>query len=72
MFFPDKITSIDKNYSVLIVDDNSPDKTAEIVQSLMLENRNINLMQRESKQGLGTAYCAGFKWAIDNNFDKEF
>ena len=66
----DKITSIDENYSILIVDDNSPDKTSDIVQNLMSANPNINLLKRKSKQGLGTAYCAGFKWAIDNNFDK--
>ena len=66
----DKITSIDKNYSILIVDDNSPDKTSDIVENLINVNPNINLLKRKSKQGLGTAYCAGFKWAIDNNFDK--
>ncbi|MBI64789.1 MAG: dolichyl-phosphate beta-D-mannosyltransferase [Candidatus Marinimicrobia bacterium] len=66
----DKITSIDENYSILIVDDNSPDKTSDIVRNLMIANPNINLLNRKSKQGLGTAYCAGFKWAIDNNFDK--
>ena len=66
----DKITSIDEDYSILIVDDNSPDKTSDIVRNLMIANPNINLLNRKSKQGLGTAYCAGFKWAIDNNFDK--
>jgi len=63
-----KIVKINKEYSILIVDDNSPDRTSEIVKKLMFENENIHLLKRKSKNGLGTAYCAGFKWAIKNTY----
>ncbi|MFA6456703.1 MAG: polyprenol monophosphomannose synthase [Bacteroidota bacterium] len=57
---------------VLIVDDNSPDGTAAIVQKMMETNPRIHLLQRERKLGLGTAYVAGFKYAIQNKFDFVF
>lgn len=54
---------------VLIVDDNSPDGTAAIVKKMMETNPRIHLLERERKLGLGTAYVAGFKYAIQNEFD---
>lgn len=54
---------------ILVVDDNSPDKTAEIVQQRMEKDPKIHLLSRPGKQGLGRAYIAGFQWAIDNGFD---
>ncbi len=54
---------------VLIVDDNSPDGTAEIVKKMMQTDHRIHLLQREKKLGLGTAYVAGFKYAIEHQFD---
>ncbi|MFA5832250.1 MAG: polyprenol monophosphomannose synthase [Bacteroidota bacterium] len=54
---------------VLIVDDNSPDGTAEIVKKMMESNSRIHMLQRERKLGLGTAYVAGFKYAIERKFD---
>lgn len=54
---------------VLIVDDNSPDGTADIVKRMMEANKRIHLLQRERKLGLGTAYVAGFKYAIQHQFD---
>lgn len=54
---------------VLIVDDNSPDGTGEIVKKLGEENPRIHLIQREGKQGLGTAYVRGFKYAIERAYD---
>jgi dolichol-phosphate mannosyltransferase len=54
---------------VLIVDDNSPDGTADIVKKMMATNARIHLIQREKKLGLGTAYVAGFKYAIERQFD---
>ena len=54
---------------VLVVDDNSPDKTSEIVQNKMSSDKKVHLLSRPGKQGLGRAYLAGFKWALDNNFD---
>jgi len=57
---------------VLIVDDNSPDGTADIVKKMMTANPRIHLIQRERKLGLGTAYVAGFKYAIERQFDFVF
>ncbi len=54
---------------VLIVDDNSPDGTADIVKKMMETNPRIHILQRERKLGLGTAYVAGFKFAIKNKYD---
>jgi dolichol-phosphate mannosyltransferase len=54
---------------VLIVDDNSPDGTAGIVKKMMETNNRIHIIERERKMGLGTAYVAGFKYAIERQFD---
>ncbi|MDP2301271.1 MAG: polyprenol monophosphomannose synthase [Ignavibacteria bacterium] len=54
---------------ILIVDDNSPDGTSEYVKSLMPNEPRLHLITREKKLGLGTAYCAGFKYAIEKKFD---
>jgi dolichol-phosphate mannosyltransferase len=64
-----EVLSKDENINVLIVDDNSPDGTAAFVEKEMKKNEHINLIKRESKQGLGTAYIAGFKYALQNNYD---
>lgn len=54
---------------VLIVEDNSPDGTAAIVKKMMETNPRIHILERERKLGLGTAYVAGFKYAINHKFD---
>lgn len=53
----------------LIVDDNSPDGTAEIVKEIMKSNPKVHLLEREKKMGLGSAYIAGFKYAIRDKYD---
>ena len=65
-----KIFNINKDYSVLVVDDNSPDGTSHIVENMKKTFPNLFLLNREKKDGLGTAYCEGFKWALNNNFSK--
>ncbi len=55
----------------LVVDDNSPDGTGEIVDSIARDNRRVHIIHRESKMGLGSAYIRGFKWALENT-DTEF
>lgn len=54
---------------ILIVDDNSPDGTASIVKEKQKEYNNLFLLERQGKNGLGTAYIAGFKWALDNGYE---
>ena len=57
-------------FNVLVVDDNSPDGTAKIVQKLQGEFKNrLFLEVRNKKNGLGTAYIHGFKWALKNKYD---
>lgn len=61
------------NYHVLIIDDNSPDGTADIVRSLMpLYEGRVFMIERPGKLGLGTAYITGFKWALENGYDYIF
>jgi len=60
-------------FHVLIVDDGSPDGTARIVKTLMQEfPANLAILERSGKQGLGTAYITGFKWALERDFDLVF
>ena len=55
---------------VLVVDDNSPDQTGKLVKKLMKTEKRVNLLAREKKEGLGTAYVAGFKYALDRDYDR--
>jgi len=68
-----KIFSIDDNNSILVVDDNSPDGTSNIVKNL--KNANVDklfLITRDKKDGLGSAYKEGFKWALENKYSYIF
>ena len=57
----------ENEFNVLVIDDNSPDGTAALVESM--NNKNVFLLKRERKLGLGTAYVEGFKCAIEYNYD---
>lgn len=57
---------------VLVVDDGSPDGTAKFVQRMADDDRRIHLLQRPGKMGLGTAYVAGFKYALERGFEFVF
>ena len=59
-----------KEVDVLVVDDNSPDRTASVVKEIMKKDKRINLIERKEKEGLGTAYVAGFKWALKRKYDR--
>ena len=64
------VFSLEKTFDVLIVEDNSPDGTADIVKSLMDEFKdNLFILERKGKLGLGTAYISGFKWALERAYD---
>ena len=68
------VFSLDKYFDILIIDDGSPDGTANIVHQLMLHefDNRLFIIEREGKQGLGTAYITGFKWALQHNYDYVF
>jgi dolichol-phosphate mannosyltransferase len=67
------VLGLSSDFHVLIIDDNSPDGTASIVESLMGKFlHRLFLLKRPGKQGLGTAYILGFKWALDHNYDYIF
>ena len=67
------VLGLSSDFHVLIIDDNSPDGTASIVESLMGKFlQRLFLLKRPGKQGLGTAYILGFKWALDHNYDYIF
>jgi dolichol-phosphate mannosyltransferase len=68
-----KVLSYEKGFHVLIVDDNSPDGTAAIVEKLQEEfKQSLHLLNRPKKEGLGTAYKAGFDWSIEHQYDYIF
>ncbi|MGB5988350.1 MAG: polyprenol monophosphomannose synthase [Marinifilaceae bacterium] len=67
-----KVISLDKDFDILVIEDNSPDGTADIVKKLQKDFTQINILERKGKLGLGTAYIAGFKWAIGKGYDYIF
>ena len=67
------VHSLQRRFHILIVDDNSPDATGLKVKELQEEYKDsLFLLERSSKQGLGTAYIAGFKWALDREYEFVF
>lgn len=64
------VFAMQQGFEILVVDDSSPDGTAEIVQELQAEfPENLHLTVRKNKNGLGKAYIHGFRWALDRNYD---
>lgn len=64
------VFSQNKSFHVLVVDDNSPDGTADKVKSMQDEySEQLHLLQRDKKNGLGAAYIAGFKWALEHSYN---
>jgi dolichol-phosphate mannosyltransferase len=63
------VFSQEKQFDILVVDDNSPDGTAVIVKNLQQEFHNLFIEIRKEKTGLGTAYIHGFKWALIHNYE---
>ena len=68
-----KVFSLPGDFQILIIDDGSPDGTATIVKGLQTEfPERLHLLERNGKQGLGTAYLTGFKWSLDHGYDYIF
>ena len=64
------VYDLQQNFHVLVIDDGSPDGTADIVRSLQAKyNSTVFLEEREGKQGLGTAYIYGFKWGVERGYN---
>jgi len=68
--FIDSLIMQDSRIHILIVDDGSPDGTGEFIQSHKLFNVSVFLISREKKMGLGSAYCEGFRWALNRGYNK--
>ncbi|MCD4745214.1 MAG: polyprenol monophosphomannose synthase, partial [Bacteroidales bacterium] len=68
-----KVFSLEKDFNILIIEDNSPDGTADIVKSLIPQFPDrLFIEERKGKLGLGTAYIHGFKWALEKGYDYIF
>lgn len=68
-----KVFSLNEDFHILIVDDGSPDGTATTVKQLQKEyTNNLFILERKGKQGLGTAYIAGFKWSLAQGYEYIF
>ena len=66
------VFGLSRPFDILVIDDGSPDGTAAIVKHLQEEFPQLHLLEREGKLGLGTAYIAGFKWALEHDYDYIF
>lgn len=67
------VSDIEGGYHILVIDDGSPDGTADAVRSIQKQRPDrIFLIERSGKLGLGTAYVAGFKWALEHDYDYIF
>lgn len=67
-----RIFNLRLEIEILVVDDNSPDRTGEIAERLAAEDQRIHVLHREGKLGLGSAYVEGFKYALSNGYDVIF
>jgi len=65
----DELDAVGKEFGILVVDDDSPDGTGAVVEEMSVQDNRIMLLGREKKMGLGSAYVAGFKRALEENPD---
>ncbi len=67
-----RLLNLETVIDVLVVDDNSPDGTGDIASELAELNECVHVLHRQEKDGLGRAYCAGFAWALERDYDFVF
>ncbi len=67
-----EILARDERLSILVIDDNSPDGTGNWAEEEAQRNPRVHVLHRTQKQGLGKAYLAGFRWALEHNYDYVF
>ena len=66
----DTVMALDGEFDMLVIDDGSPDGTAAVVRERQAEfPQRLHMIERRGKLGLGTAYIAGFKWALEHDYD---
>ena len=65
----DRVLAQDGRIEILVVDDGSPDGTGKLVEQIVGMNSRVHVLHREKKLGLGTAYIAGFRWALEREYD---
>ncbi|MDD3108208.1 MAG: polyprenol monophosphomannose synthase [Alistipes sp.] len=68
----DKVFSLSEPFDLLIIDDGSPDGTAQVVKEQQSRYSGLHLIERSGKLGLGTAYLTGFRWALEQGYDYIF
>jgi len=68
----ENIFHLENSVDILVIDDNSPDGTGKLVDKIAKNNNQVKIIHRAGKLGLGSAYIAGFKYAIKNNYDLIF
>src|SRR5437016_14644840 len=67
-----QVLAQDPRLEILMVDDQSPDGTGQIADALAAQEPRVQVLHREGKLGLGTAYITGFRWSVERGYDYEF
>jgi dolichol-phosphate mannosyltransferase len=67
-----KVFSLEGYFHLLVIDDGSPDGTGDLVEEFSKSEPRVHLMRRKGKLGLGSAYVAGFKWALERDYQYIF
>lgn len=68
----ERLMQLPAGVEMLVVDDNSPDGTGQLADSFAAQNPRIHVLHRRAKEGLGRAYCAGFLWALERDYEFVF